>query len=651
MEGIVVKELLEEIKRSGLFDEVYYLARYPDVKRAGVDPIRHYLEKGAKEGRNPSREFDTAYYVKNNPDIASSSFNPLVHFIRHGKQEGRLPRQPLTIKVSVILTAYNVRAYVETCLDSLLAQRLEEIEIIVVDDGSKDGTSLILADYASRFISGLTVLCQPHAGTVRACERGIKHSRGTYCLLMDADDWLEPDALEKLYGKAVENDYDYINYGYFDHDFSGHPFPCSISSMTQIGSGLMESMGCFSLWSKLIKREYLLRLDWAQIPSLSYEADVIPAFWLEALKPKKAFLDECLYHYRRHPKRADSQLGKSSVDAIFIVAAGLEKTARAFQISEREQPGISAYVKEQLMRYESLQVSDAVAYFQKKWASSHYSKSPPAAASRDSFNGYAVSIIITVYNREDCIARCLDSALSQTLKDVQVIVVDDGSTDKTGEIIESYASKHPNLTRIFQPNQGALRARNRAIKEVAGAYVLMVDSDDYLPVHALETCWKAALSYDLDMVTFNHRRIDTIRNQVKSHYNTSSLGAKFVKAELYRQIDYDDLPSIVICEDDLVTWLLKLVPHTCAHLNEDLYCRIIHRNSIMQTKMGRWIQDSITLYEYLTKEIQKQGLPFSRQEDLHRWLCNSAKGRLMMYPEAAKELLAYLESVKPMATF
>lgn len=77
------------IAKSGLFDEKYYLLTYPDVRKADIDPIKHYLKTGAKELRNPSPDFDTKYYLENNSDLEKSGVNPLVHYIRYGMYENR----------------------------------------------------------------------------------------------------------------------------------------------------------------------------------------------------------------------------------------------------------------------------------------------------------------------------------------------------------------------------------------------------------------------------------------------------------------------------------------------------------------------------------------------------------------------------------
>jgi len=83
------------VKKSGLFNADYYLNHYPDAKRAGLDPIWHYMKFGWKEGKNPSPDFDTTYYLRTNKDVGLAKTNPLVHYIKCGKAEGRPPSQSI----------------------------------------------------------------------------------------------------------------------------------------------------------------------------------------------------------------------------------------------------------------------------------------------------------------------------------------------------------------------------------------------------------------------------------------------------------------------------------------------------------------------------------------------------------------------------
>ncbi|TLU72668.1 hypothetical protein [Lichenicoccus roseus] len=77
-----------------IFDSDWYRAQYPDVAASRVDPVRHYLNDGAREGRDPNPYFDTDWYVTNNPDVAAARQNPFLHYLLHGAHEGRLPAPP-----------------------------------------------------------------------------------------------------------------------------------------------------------------------------------------------------------------------------------------------------------------------------------------------------------------------------------------------------------------------------------------------------------------------------------------------------------------------------------------------------------------------------------------------------------------------------
>lgn len=78
------------IKKSNLFDEQFYLQNYPDVRRADVDPLSHYIKYGWREGRNPSAKFDTNAYRSCYPDVMQANINPLFHYVYYGQREGRL---------------------------------------------------------------------------------------------------------------------------------------------------------------------------------------------------------------------------------------------------------------------------------------------------------------------------------------------------------------------------------------------------------------------------------------------------------------------------------------------------------------------------------------------------------------------------------
>ena len=112
-----------------------------------------------------------------------------------------------------------------------------------------------------------------------------------------------------------------------------------------------------------------------------------------------------------------------------------------------------------------------------------------------------VSIIVPIYNVEKQLAKCLDSLLNQTLKDIQIILVNDGSEDSSAEIAKKYVVKDPDRVLYFEKENGGLSdARNYGMKYATGEYVVFVDSDDWLKEEMIETLIGLAIELNADVV-------------------------------------------------------------------------------------------------------------------------------------------------------
>lgn len=122
-----------------------------------------------------------------------------------------------------------------------------------------------------------------------------------------------------------------------------------------------------------------------------------------------------------------------------------------------------------------------------------------------------LSIIVPVYNVADYLPKCLDSLLAQDLpqNEYEIIVVNDGSTDNSGDIAQQYADKYANITLINQSNQGLSGARNTGIKHANGEYIQFVDSDDYIEKNVLGGLMKQVEKDDLDVLRYNYHNINT----------------------------------------------------------------------------------------------------------------------------------------------
>ena len=111
-----------------------------------------------------------------------------------------------------------------------------------------------------------------------------------------------------------------------------------------------------------------------------------------------------------------------------------------------------------------------------------------------------VSIIIPAYNTEKYIAECLQSAINQTLVDIEIIAINDGSTDSTGDIIDSFKAKDTRIIAITQENQGLSRSRNKGADLATGEYLYFLDSDDFISPYAMEILYENISQSDSDLI-------------------------------------------------------------------------------------------------------------------------------------------------------
>ena len=131
-----------------------------------------------------------------------------------------------------------------------------------------------------------------------------------------------------------------------------------------------------------------------------------------------------------------------------------------------------------------------------------------------------ISVIIPVYNVEKYLRKCLDSVIAQTYKQLEVIMVDDGSTDSCGKICDEYAQNHENFIVIHKENAGLGMARNTGLEHISGKYVMFLDSDDYISSDLIETLYNALKTNKVDISKSGFNRVDDNGNMLSERrYN------------------------------------------------------------------------------------------------------------------------------------
>lgn len=188
-------------------------------------------------------------------------------------------------------------------------------------------------------------------------------------------------------------------------------------------------------------------------------------------------------------------------------------------------------------------------------------------------NDIKVSVVIPIYNVEEYLYECLESVANQTLKDIEVLMIDDGSTDNSGKIAKEFGKKHPNFHYHYKENGGLGNARNYAIPYVKGKYLIFLDSDDVVPNYAYEKMYDLAERTGNDMIIGNVKRFNStktwdsvmlhkkvfvedldhthILNNPNLIYDTTSWN-KLFKTEFYLKNNFK-FPENILYEDIPVT--------------------------------------------------------------------------------------------------
>lgn len=116
---------------------------------------------------------------------------------------------------------------------------------------------------------------------------------------------------------------------------------------------------------------------------------------------------------------------------------------------------------------------------------------------------HKISIIVPIHNMELHLRECIDSLVNQTYKNIEIILINDGSTDASGEICDEYKKTDSRIKTYHIKNSGPSKARNYGLERISGDYVMFVDSDDWIDYNTIEKCYKISQIYNSDIVLFN----------------------------------------------------------------------------------------------------------------------------------------------------
>ena len=292
-----------------------------------------------------------------------------------------------------------------------------------------------------------------------------------------------------------------------------------------------------------------------------------------------------------------------------------------------------------------------------------------------------ITVVVPVYNVENYLRKCLDSIIAQTYKNIEIIVVNDGSTDTSGEICKEFAEIDHRIIYIEQENAGLSAARNTGLENMSGDYVTFVDSDDWIELDYVETLYKKITQYQADIAVGNYysfnesegmfyfyilgdsyyeKVYDNIsifenlyESQEMKNFALISAWGKLYKARLFEQLRFD---VGKLGEDDYLNQKIYLLAEKIVYIHKGIYSYRIRNNSLSRTWTEKWMHALVDAMSERITLLASLGYPLEKHLAIYRQmlegsLFNGKGSDLEETPtykefEAKKHLLVQLEKTK-----
>lgn len=475
----------------------------------------------------------------------------------------------MNIKVSVIIPVYNVQDYLRECLDSILNQTLKELELICVDDGSTDKSLEILREYEKKD-NRVIVLTQHNKGAGAARNKGLEIARGEYLSFLDSDDFFATGMLEESYRKCKKENaevcvYQVVRYNdvtgkirYDSGSFkkSNVPEGKEVFSYKDMPEQIFNSFQNWA-WNKLISHELVKKYN-LKFQEIFRTNDFLFVASCMMLAKRITLLEKRLVFYRvgmknncqatnyKHPldfldafyavkdflvennfyeEVERSYVNKVLAGCIYNLNSIQDKDAKKLLFNELKtrafkKLGISDktrefFYDENIMNYEVyLEMSEKTfeEYVMENDSLIGKRKSLQKKYLKEGNTMPKVSIIVPIYNVENYLEECLESIVRQTLSDIEIICINDGSTDGSLAILQKYAENDERIVVVDKENGGYGIGMNIGLDKATGEYIGIVEPDDYVPLGMYEDLYLKAKEYDLDFVKADFYRFVTEAN-------------------------------------------------------------------------------------------------------------------------------------------
>lgn len=462
-----------------------------------------------------------------------------------------LVKQP---KVSILVPIFNVEKYLRECLDSVVGQTLKEVEIICIDDGSTDSSPKIIKEYAAKD-PRIVVITKKNSGYGDSMNKGLAKARGEYIGIVESDDWAEKDMFKDLYELAKRHRVEVVKSNYYSYysdltekspqwnDELGAVFNTEQRRVITDKNTLFqlipeqdagevinprEKQAIFyckpAIWTAIYETEFLKKnkIDFLPTPGASYQ-DTAFNFKVWACATRVFFTKEAYLHYRldneassvNNPgkvfcvsdeyKEIERFLKANKLDTILGSLSQITKFGGYIWNFNRLKDGLDEeflplFSKEYVAADKSGQIDYVYFDLNRRRDLREIIADPDMFLARKRAREKAkVSVIVAVYNTERYLRKCLDSIVNQTLKDIEIICVNDGSHDDSLSILTEYWSKDPRITIYDQTNQGLSVVRNKGMRMASSNFYTFVDSDDFLDPAICEKLYTAVTKNKCDI--------------------------------------------------------------------------------------------------------------------------------------------------------
>ena len=533
--------------------------------------------------------------------------------------------------ISIIVPIYNVENYLRQCLDSVLGQTFKNFEVLLVNDGSSDSSGDICREYVEKD-SRFHYFEKENGGLSDARNYGIERAQGEYLTFIDSDDFVNEKHLENLFLASrltnaditiggfsrFENGTFWLYQDYFSSDslvsFTSAQAIQHLDSMFDVPF-LNFSIVC----GKLFKRDLFKELRF-QYGKYAEDQFIIWRLYLKARSIYSFNVDS--YIYRINETGMSSVFSLKHLDYIDALEERIKSTKDLEGIDINLSFNMYRYVlKRILQQLEEHDYIDEAREVREKLELAEQGQYPFLTDEVKEIEvengGELISIIVPIYNVEKYLRMCLDSIENQTYSNIEVLLINDGSPDSSGEICQEYVARDSRFRYFEKENGGLSDARNYGIERSNGKYLTFIDSDDWVEPTYIEDMYQAALKNDSEIVVSNYTLFDVKENHYLIHvwddyYEETYEGEELInKLPLLEPRDYsfvtswgilfsrslfDNIrfPKGKLTEDSRTNYKLFAKSSRSTYIHKSLYIyRIGREGSIVNTVTEKLLIDKL----------------------------------------------------------